>query len=118
MKQYSVTAAAVLTMLACTQGHAQTLDATLPVSEVIPQVSDIQYVNNHTVVASTDTQYVPNLQIKPIGKKEKVTAEKPVLPVRVDADKMHYTDTTGLVWARGNVEVGRGNQQLSVEKLE
>ena len=42
MKRYSVTAAAILTALACTQGHAQTVDATTPVFEATPKVADIQ----------------------------------------------------------------------------
>ena len=65
MKHYSVTAAAMLTALACTQGHAQTVDATMPVLADAPKVATTQYWETPTASAvSTDTQYVPNLKIK------------------------------------------------------
>lgn len=119
MKRYSVTAAAILTALACTQGHAQTVDATTPVFEATPKVADIQYVQMPKIsTVSTDTQYAPNLQVKAIEKKGKQVVEKPAVPVRIDADKMYYNDTTGRVWANGAVEVERGNQQLLSERLE
>ena len=31
------------------------------------------------------------------------TSQLPPLPVRIDADKMYYNDTTGAVWATGSV---------------
>ena len=119
MKHYSVTAAAMLTALACTQGHAQTVDATMPVLADAPKVATIQYWETPTASAvSTDTQYVPNLKIKPNTSKGKQTVEAPAVPVRIDADKMYYNDTTGRVWANGSVEVERGNQQLLSQKIE
>ena len=46
------------------------------------------------------------------------TSQLPPLPVRIDADKMYYNDTTGAVWATGSVEVSKGNQQLQSPRIE
>ena len=119
MKRYSVTAAAILTALACTQSHAQTVDTTAPVFEPEPQVVAVQYVQTPMgSTVSTDTKYAPNLQVKPTVPKGKQEVQKPAVPVRIDADKMYYNDTTGRVWANGSVEVERGNQQLLSQKIE
>ena len=119
MKRYSVTAAAILTALACTQSHAQTVDTTAPVFETEPQVAAVQYVQTPMgSTVSTDTKYAPNLQVKPVVLKGKQEVQKPAVPVRIDADKMYYNDTTGRVWANGSVEVERGNQQLLSQKIE
>lgn len=119
MKGYSVTAAAILTALACTPSHAQTVDATTPVFETEPQVATVQYVQPPmSSTVSTDTKYVSNLRVKPVVSKEKQEVQKPAVPVRIDADKMYYNDTTGRVWATGSVEVERGNQQLLSQKIE
>ena len=70
MKRYSVTAAAILTALACTQSHAETVDATTPVFETAPKVASIQYIQPPKVSAvSTDTQYTTNFLLKPFAHK-------------------------------------------------
>lgn len=49
----------------------------------------------------------------------KVQAVDPTeLPIRIDADKLYYNDTTGRVWAYGAVEAMQGPKELYTPEIE
>lgn len=54
-------------------------------------------------------------------KAEQKLPEKPVytqVPVKVDADKMYYSDKSGEVWAEGNVYAVQANREIRTERVE
>ena len=72
----------------------------------------LAYTTGQAQTLDTTTGMTKNMSV------QSDTSQLPPLPVRIDADKMYYNDTTGAVWATGSVEVSKGNQQLQSPRIE
>lgn len=69
------------------------------------------------VVASTDTRNDMPVRIVKRGVAPEVV-DVNTLPVKVDADKMSYNDTTGAMWATGTVDVVQGNREIHAPRID